>query len=70
MNVSVHLRWSEGDPSMDVTSIDGGIVAIIDPRLSQHQVKAACDALDSHGAEVYAAWQRAVGLSDAETLAR
>ena len=55
---------------MDVTSIDDGIVASIDPRLSQHQVKAACDALDSHGSEVYAAWQRAVGLSDAETLAR
>ena len=63
MNVRVKLHWSEGDPALTVTEDAEGLTALVDPRLSEAQVKAACAQLDGAGEAVWQQWQERVGLS-------
>lgn len=70
MSVRVELQWSEGEPSMSVSDGPDGLIARIDPRLSESQVRAACAELDGSGDAVYDRWQQTVGLSAEGGLAR
>ena len=63
MNVRVELQWSDSDPSIRLSEADDGLVAYVDPRLSQSQVQSACSEFDQDGDLVWQRWQEAVGLS-------
>lgn len=70
MDVRVALQWSDGEPGLAVSEGDEGVTAIVDPRLSDHQVKAACAQLDGVGDAVFRQWQGLVGLTAEEGSAR
>lgn len=70
MNVRVELQWSDSDPSIRLSEADDGLVAFIDPRLSQCQVQAACLEFEQAGDLVWQRWQEAVGLSEQGDPAR
>ena len=63
MDVRVALQWSDGEPSLALTEGPDGITAVVDPRLSDQQVKAACADLDGVGDAVLRQWQALVGLT-------
>lgn len=55
MEIIVRLEWLD-EPTLDVQRNEERISVTAHPGLSQSQVRAACDQLDSHGDAVYAAW--------------
>ena len=63
MVVHVQLRWSEGEARLDVVDGPDGLVALVDPRLSQHQVEAVCSELADGGETLVEQWRGLVGLS-------
>ncbi len=64
MVVHVDLAWSEGQPSLSVTEVTGGLRVVADYRLSEAQVDQACAQLGAAGPAVCDAWRARVGLSD------
>ena len=70
MDVRVELHWFEGEPSLVIEEGADGPVALVDPRLSDQQVKAACAELDGLGDAVLQQWHALVGLSREGGLAR
>lgn len=70
MDVRVALQWSDGEPCLALTEGSDGITAVVDPRLSDQQVKAACAELDGVGDAVFQQWQALVGLTPEGGLAR
>lgn len=63
MDVRVELFWFHGEPGLTVTEDANGVTAVVDPRLSDQQVRAACAELDGMGDAVLHQWQALVGLS-------
>ena len=63
MDVRVELRWFDGEPTLAIEDGPDGLVALVDPRLSEQQVNAACAELDGVGDAVFQQWQALVGLS-------
>ena len=63
MDVRVELQWFDGKPGISVTESSDAVDVVVDPRLSEQQVNAACAELDGIGERVLQQWQALVGLS-------
>ena len=59
----MELHWFDGEPSLVFDRSAESTVALVDPRLSEQQVNAACAELDGVGDAVFQQWQALVGLS-------
>ena len=70
MDVRVALQWFDGEPSLVAEEGPDGIRALVDPRLSDNQVKAACAEIGADGDAVLHQWRSLVGLTPEAGLAR